>query len=77
MRTPPSAGLPQVVHARSGALVAAVWVPGGRGGRLPRTREEERGVLARRGAARGARQVSDVRESHAARWGWATFYMLC
>ena len=56
VRTPPTAGLPQVVHARSGALVAAVWVPGGRGGRLPRTREEERGVLARRGAARGARQ---------------------
>ena len=53
VRTPPPAGLPQVVRARRGALVAAVWVPGGR---LPRTREEERGVLARRGAARGARQ---------------------
>ena len=38
-------------YARGVARWWLLWVPGGRGGRLPRTREEERGVVRR--AARG------------------------
>ena len=61
-----SRGLPQVVRARCGALVAVVCVgagPTARGGagasHVPET--EKRGAARR--VARGARQVSDVRES--------------
>ena len=59
--------------------VGGCCVGAGRPGRAPPTYTRggaRRAGAARRGARR-ARQVSDVRESHAARWGWATFHMLC
>ena len=74
VRTSPTADLPQVVRARCGALVAVACGCGkARGGagasHVPVT--EERGVARR--AARGKWAAFG---SRAARWGYATFYIL-